>query len=377
VREGPDLLLVGADGTVVLVRDFFSVESPPTLWTEGGARIVPELAEALAGPVAPNQFAQAGDDTFGEPIGRVETAVGTVTATRADGSEVTLEAGTPIYLGDVIRTGGDASVGVVFIDGSTFALDEKARLVMDEFVFDPGTSEGRSAFLVVQGVFTFVSGKIAESGSDAMTVETPVMTIGIRGTTVAGIAAADGATNRITLLSDGEIIVSTDAGARIMNQINQTTEAISFSEPPSLPLIIPASRVESLYGDAIQVLPPPPSSVQSGPADAGNAEAGNREVAEDESDAEEEEGADEDGPDEGAAEDDSDAEDEEGADEEGDEAEEGEAESEAEGDAEGGEPEEGGPEEGGPEEGEPEERGRPEQSRSNAVNAPPLARSRN
>ena len=59
VREGPDLLLIGADGTQVLIRDFFSGDLPPDLFTEGGARITGDLAEALAGPEFPGQYAQA------------------------------------------------------------------------------------------------------------------------------------------------------------------------------------------------------------------------------------------------------------------------------------------------------------------------------
>ena len=39
---------------------------------------------------------------------------------------------------------------------------------------------------MVEGAFSFVSGENAKTGPDAMKVSTPVATIGIRGTTVAG-----------------------------------------------------------------------------------------------------------------------------------------------------------------------------------------------
>ena len=42
---------------------------------------------------------------------------------------------------------------------------------------------------MVEGAFSFISGEIAKTGPDAMTLETPVVTMGIRGTTVAGKAA--------------------------------------------------------------------------------------------------------------------------------------------------------------------------------------------
>ncbi|MDP6624230.1 MAG: hypothetical protein QF754_18400, partial [Alphaproteobacteria bacterium] len=69
MREGGDLVLVGPDGQTVVVRDYFSSDAPPTLITEGGSRVPPDLAEALAGPVAPAQSAQAGESATLAPIG--------------------------------------------------------------------------------------------------------------------------------------------------------------------------------------------------------------------------------------------------------------------------------------------------------------------
>ncbi|MDF1720420.1 MAG: hypothetical protein P1U65_07090, partial [Minwuia sp.] len=39
VRSGPDLILVGKDGSRVLVINFFNSETPPDLYTLNGARI--------------------------------------------------------------------------------------------------------------------------------------------------------------------------------------------------------------------------------------------------------------------------------------------------------------------------------------------------
>ena len=255
-REGPDLLLIGEDGTTVLIRDFFATGEPPILVTEGGARVTAELAEALAGPVAPGQYAQAGDAALGEPIGSVETADGGVTATRVDGSTVTLSVGSPVFQGDVLETGGGGAIGIVFVDSSTFSLDENGRMVLDEMVFDPDSGTGTSAFSVVKGVFTFVSGQIAQSGTDAMTVTTPVMSIGIRGTKVAGVAAAEGSDNTVTLLANddgsvGEISLTNSGGVVLLNVANQTSTITSFNLPPAAPIILPAAAVQNLYGDAL------------------------------------------------------------------------------------------------------------------------------
>ena len=192
LRQGDDLLLVGADGVQVLISGYFASADPPALATAGGAVLAPELVARLAGPLAPGQYAQAGGADAGAPIGVATIVEGEVTATRADGTKVTLDVDSPIYLDDVLETGPDASVGLVFIDDTTFSLGSDARMVIDDLVYEPETGGGFMNLSVIQGVFVFVTGEIAASGPDAMLVKTPVATIGIRGTKVAGRAAQEG-----------------------------------------------------------------------------------------------------------------------------------------------------------------------------------------
>ncbi|MCH8112556.1 MAG: tandem-95 repeat protein [Proteobacteria bacterium] len=254
-RQGPDLLLTGDGGESVLVRGYFAAEAPPALLTEGGARLSPDTAEALAGPAAPGQYAQAAPGSAQQPIGTVDAADGEVFASRADGNRVSLEAGDAVFQGDVLETAGDGALNITFSDGTEFSLDENARMVLDELVYDPGTGEGSAAFTVIQGVFTFVSGAIARSGPDAMTVDTPVATIGISGTKVAIRAGAEGEDTVISLLEDeggqtGEITITNDAGTQILNVANQTVFVESAFIAPPPPTILPSEQIRSLYNDA-------------------------------------------------------------------------------------------------------------------------------
>lgn len=61
VRSGPDLILVGQDGSKVLIVNFFATETPPDLYTLNGALIPGGLASVLAGPSAEG-LAQTGGD---------------------------------------------------------------------------------------------------------------------------------------------------------------------------------------------------------------------------------------------------------------------------------------------------------------------------
>jgi hypothetical protein len=129
-------------------------------------------------------------NTASTPIGKVVTATGSVTIERADAVvvQVTLPAtggqtkvGDPVYRGDVVQTGSDGKVGITFTDGTAFNLSSSARMVLNEFVYDPNGTSNSTFFSLSKGTFTFIAGKVARTGD--MKIDTPVATMGIRGTT--------------------------------------------------------------------------------------------------------------------------------------------------------------------------------------------------
>ena len=263
VRQGPDLLLENGNQSV-LVQDYFTTSTPPDLTTsDGGGIISASLAQRLAGPMAPGQFVQASATPAAASIGQVENVSGSAFLTRVDGNRVPAANGEKVFQGDIVETEAGASIGILFADDTTFALGEDGRMVVDELIFDPAAGTGNAAFNVVQGVFSFVSGEISKAGSEAMIVKTPVVTIGIRGTSVAGRAAQEGQANTVTLLADpggqvGEISVSNAVGTQVLNQPLQTTQITSAFVPPSAIVVLPASAANQLYGQARAAMPPPP-----------------------------------------------------------------------------------------------------------------------
>ena len=83
-RAGSDLILTG-DGQRVVGPGYFKHENLPTLLTAKGAALSGDIVAALAGPLAPGQYAQAGGapaTSDAQPIGRVATASGNATAVR-------------------------------------------------------------------------------------------------------------------------------------------------------------------------------------------------------------------------------------------------------------------------------------------------------
>lgn len=192
-RIGDDLLLTGQDGTVLLIKDYFALDAPPMLLSPLGAMLSADLVAVLVGPRAPGQYAQAGAPEGAEPIGQVESLSGTAQVTRADGVTVQLNVGDPVFQGDVVQTGAGSTLGITFVDGTVFSLSAGARMVLHSMVYDPDGTSNSMLFNLIQGTFVFVTGQVAPTGS--MRVETPVATIGIRGTTpIVKISAVDGVT---------------------------------------------------------------------------------------------------------------------------------------------------------------------------------------
>ncbi|MGE5475096.1 MAG: FecR domain-containing protein, partial [Bacteroidales bacterium] len=180
-------------------------------------------------------------------IGSVDKLAGSVSVRHPDGSQSTLQAGSPVYQGDQVETAADGRVGIVFVDKSTFSLGPKGRMTMDEMVFDPAhPQDGHATVAALNGAFSYVSGQIAKSAPESMQIKTPVMTIGVRGTTVAGMAAAEGSANTVTLMRDGsgqlgQIVITTAAGSVVLNGESHTIQISSFIQPPPAPTALSAA----------------------------------------------------------------------------------------------------------------------------------------
>lgn len=117
----------------------------------------------------------------GEPAGSIKTLAGDVSVVRGD---QTLTAGLrdELYQGDELVTGTEGSVGVIFRDNSTLSLGPGSNLVIDEFVFAPAEGKLGMVTRMLKGTAVFLSGEITKLAPGAARVETPLATIGFRGT---------------------------------------------------------------------------------------------------------------------------------------------------------------------------------------------------
>ncbi len=178
-RSGVDLILSAQDRELVL-HDYFKGEKRAALASPDGAHLTGDIVNALAGYT---QFAQAGGSASVAPaiIGHVTKLNGNATAIR-NGVSIILNQGDTVNKGDVVQSGSDSTLGITFIDGTVFGLASNAKMVLNEMIYDPNGSDNKSLLSLVQGTISFVAGATAKKGD--MKVDTPVATMGIRGTAV-------------------------------------------------------------------------------------------------------------------------------------------------------------------------------------------------
>src|SRR3990172_3701620 len=190
MREGLDLRLTSPDGRTLAVENYFAQDPPPDLVATDGARLTPHLVGAFLTPGHIGQYAASGQIAHdASPSGKVTVVVGEAHIIRADGTQVPATINTPLYQGDVVETAKTGAVNIIFADNTAFAVSENARLAIDKFTYDAAHQDGASFFSMLRGAFVYTSGLIGKTDPGDVSIETPVGTIGIRGTAVVGVIA--------------------------------------------------------------------------------------------------------------------------------------------------------------------------------------------
>ena len=209
-----------ACGPTLGETDAFASPAKPTQLAQAQTDPSQPSAPAIPAPdaTAPAADAQAPE----EPIGNVATVTGSANVIRND-KTTPLKAKDDIYLNDVVQTAANSTLGITFIDATTFNLKASTKITIDSYVYEDGGKSNAAIFDVVKGTAAFVAAAVAKTGD--MKISTPTATLGIRGTTglveVPEGAAANNPNNvAVKLYPDadgrvGRIEVNDRAGARL------------------------------------------------------------------------------------------------------------------------------------------------------------------
>jgi hypothetical protein len=116
-------------------------------------------------------------------VGTVTGVQGAATVTQGAGVSRPLNIGDEIFNDDLLETAAGAKLLVTFSDATKLTLGPSAEVVVDEFVYNPNGGTNNAVMRVTAGAMRLVAGAIETAGGpQAVTVTTPVATIGIRGT---------------------------------------------------------------------------------------------------------------------------------------------------------------------------------------------------
>lgn len=113
--------------------------------------------------------------------------IGTAAVTKNDvtgalgGKQRALKRGDGVFQNESIKTGRDAGAQLLFRDETALTIGPESHVTLDRLVYDPEKKTGEMSIRAVSGAFRFVTGSGPKAGYK---IETPVGTIGVRGTIV-------------------------------------------------------------------------------------------------------------------------------------------------------------------------------------------------
>jgi Ca2+-binding RTX toxin-like protein len=188
-------------------------------------------------------------------IGVVTIAYGNTVAESSDGIRP-LTIDSPIYADEIIKTVGDGSaVEIRFQDGALLSQGPDSTVVIDDYVYDSDQSTGEMAVKLLQGTLRSVTGEIVDNNPEGFKIETPLATIGIRGTTTGHMVGADGQEEHAVVdFVDRAVVISPAGGPpRVISQdgmgVSASASGLSIVRP--VPAFVLAG-LEQLSPDAMQ-----------------------------------------------------------------------------------------------------------------------------
>ncbi len=186
------------------------------------------LLAALVAPAAP---------ALADPVGEATTVRNQALARAGTASRALAEADA-VNTGEILATGPDSRLVVELTDGAELTLSERATMVVDELLLESAATSG--SISLFSGAFLLAGGSVRH---EDVTINTPVATIGIRGTTVWG-GPIDGAFGVLVL--EGAVTVTNDGGSVDLTE-GQGTMIGGRASAPGDPIVWPEEKVARAF----------------------------------------------------------------------------------------------------------------------------------
>lgn len=153
-------------------------------------------ALAMCAPVAWAQPSAA--------IGRISLAIGEAYRVGPDGQRATLQVGDALHEQDRLVTGANALLMVMFVDQARLSLRADTEVLIRHYRIDPAGAATQLDMELVRGTVRQISGEAARRQPERYRLNTPIATIGVRGTDFLARASASKVE---TYVHEGTIVV--------------------------------------------------------------------------------------------------------------------------------------------------------------------------
>ena len=154
------------------------------------------------------------DPPLPTPVGRVVWVKGTLTATMENKEKRILQKTSVIYLHDTLQTDPTSQAQIVFTDNSLITFREATTFVVSQYQYQkqsvPGKSAGKYIMNLLEGGFRTITGLIAKQNPADYQVNTPVATIGVRGTDYS------------VYMHNGELYIGWYSGSPCVTSVNKS-----------------------------------------------------------------------------------------------------------------------------------------------------------
>ncbi|MDX2221951.1 MAG: FecR domain-containing protein [Rhodospirillaceae bacterium] len=161
-----------------------------------------------------------------DKVGEVAGVSGAATIDRA-GATQPATVGAVVAADDLLTTGPNGKLRVVFADQSEITLGPDAEVLVDEFVYGRGAADN-AVLKLVSGPARFISGALARAENERFSVNTPVAVIGIRGTDF--FTEQRGERLSVALFSGYAVAVTNDSGTTVLRP-GEGTDAYGPAQP--------------------------------------------------------------------------------------------------------------------------------------------------
>ena len=113
-----------------------------------------------------------------EFIGVISAAIGNI----ENQDSTKLISGSKIYFGDTIIVKEKSNAQVLLLEETVLTLGEDSEVVIDEFIYDPESKDGKIVSNILSGTVKIITGEISRKNPDNLEITMPTGTLGARGT---------------------------------------------------------------------------------------------------------------------------------------------------------------------------------------------------